>query len=151
MVHHWKWFWKNESGCLPSPIRAAGSQLTGFPAPEPLAVEHQVTDDSRTMIFLCWNFQNAGNFSLVAILNQSESKFQEHMKHMELPQNSGRCWVEILPSPRLVSACVTPVEALLCTSWHEFLQPLKSKPWKAICVSWSCLRFVVNHIQLFWV
>lgn len=55
---------------------------------------------------LCWKFQNAGLFCLVAILNQSE-KFEEHMKHMELPQNSGKCWVEIMPSPRLVSACVT--------------------------------------------
>lgn len=45
----------------------------------------------------------------------------------------------------------SPVEALLCTSWHEFPQPLKSKPLKAICVSWSCLRFMVNHFLLFWV
>lgn len=54
---------------------------------------------------LCWKFQNVGLFCLVAILNRSENKFEEHMKHMELPQNSGKCWVEI--TPRLISACVT--------------------------------------------
>lgn len=68
---------------------------------------------------LWWKFQNAGLFCLlVAIFNQSENKFQErmklmelhymkHMKFMELPQNPGKCQVGIVPSPRLISAPMT--------------------------------------------
>lgn len=112
MVHHRKWFWKNLSGCLPSPIKSAGSQPTSFPgrgtqlqSPWLWSSRSQMTPGLH--FFLYWKFQNAGNFCLVAILNQSESKSQEYMKHMELPQNCGKCWIEIMPSPRLVSACVT--------------------------------------------